>query len=1034
MVDYRQSQRVIRLKTSLPEDHLLPVAVEGYEAVSSPFRFDVEFWVPRGVDLSYDTLLDRSATLTLAPSQDHPRFVHGIVDSVKQIGWDERFHKYVARMVPSFSLLKNTVRSRVFQDMSVPEILREVLKGMHVREELSETYLPHDHCFQYESDFDFASRLMEEQGIYYLFRHTRDKHELVLSDKSIHAGEIHGQPSVAYARDQRLVRSEWTINRFRKRQALRSASVTVRDYHFQRPDDSLESRHTSNSTVAVGKQRHRLDLNVGDLYEPWGNFANRFDETNVGGGTRPDGLSSLTQESQRIARIRSEEEAAQSLLISGASDHVHLLPGHRFELTKHPHADDSYFLVEVRHRLRAESYIADGPDRDEAYANTFEGIPARVPYRPRRLTPIPTIAAQPALVVGPPGEEIFVDKYGRIKVQFYWDRDGKLDPRSSCWLRVLNSMAGSGYGSYVSPRVGQEVLVEFLYGDCDHPVALGGLYNSEQTQPFSTPFNRTQLGIRSQTVGGDKDRFSGLAFEDSQGVELVHTHASKNMIYSATGNHHINTGQGHYENHGTGRNAIVGGFFGLTDMSVPTQKKGSGGGSGDDFEEHDSAGEWNTGSEGTIAADMDLVYGVKLQTALGLYFEPILGIHLCTVFNPIGLFSAVFSPLVKEASAAALAAGPLPFLAGWSFPLTGQGNCFGHCATSTTMVYGAAYKLYRGPYVEGKYDKISEATTLTKVAAGLYFTAAVTFPFILAALPQVNSDSHGWQWQDYVDVLVMGLLMVLYNLWFTAETTQWYIDHNAANLVTWSIIWTKLCTAAAAAGAAAGTFLYEGLVLMGENYGAMGQAMMMGGIPMGATSIVEDAELSALTVEGVPSMDSTDGNIAISSPGFQFVSDPDITDVMNLISLTACGIDDLGGIIGVQGNQAVNMQAGELVNVGLFAETEVGTITIDAGEGGTTRICSGPEELPMITVNPTGIEWISLTEISLTCDTSELSLNAASIIFESGGSNIEVTPAAININAPALNVTADAEIFRVTPEMSVTGADHNQVYVEHEAE
>ena len=311
-----------------------------------------------------------------------------------------------------------------------------------------------------------------------------------------------------------------------------TGGVALWDHCFEMPGKNFESKPTIQKSVAIGTKTHSLTAGGGDKFEFYdypGAFAGRFEGIDPGGGDQAAKLSKIFDDSTRTAGIRMEEIAATSVRIYGKSDCPQLTPGHTFKLAEHYDADGEYLVTRVQHTATQDNQAAGGEEFE--YSNEFECLPKALPFRPEQVTPKPTVqGAQTATVVGPAGAEIFTDKYGRVKVQFHWDREGKQDAKSSCWIRVGTPWAGAKWGMIHIPRVGQEVVVDYLEGDPDQPIIVGGVYNAEQMPPWTLPDNMTQSGILSRsTKGGGPANANALRFEDKKGSEQVWLHAEKNQ-------------------------------------------------------------------------------------------------------------------------------------------------------------------------------------------------------------------------------------------------------------------------------------------------------------------------------------------------------------------------------------------------------------------------------------------------------------------------------------------------------------------------
>jgi type VI secretion system secreted protein VgrG len=437
-------------------------------------------------------------------------------------------------VTPQAWLLTRKRQSRIFQYLAVPQILKIVLAGNDVDYQIQGDFQPREYCVQYrESDFDFAARLMEEEGIYFFFRHTESGHTLVLANTP--QGHPDCKPNtVIYEEILGGNRPEERIHDWQKRQELRSGKSTLWDHNFELPGKNLESKKSTVDTVQSGTVSHKLKVGGNDsleIYDFPGGYANRFDGINRGGGDSADQLQNVFQDGPRTVEIRMQEESAHGLEIRGASTCPQLTPGYRFTLDRHFNADGTYVLTTVEHRATLEGDYRSGAKATAAYENSFTCIPIALPYRPPRITPVPTVnGAQTAVVVGPGGEEIYTDKYGRIKVQFPWDREGKNDGDSSCWVRVATPWAGKQWGMIHIPRIGQEVLVEFVDGSVDHPIVVGSVYNAEQMPPYTLPDNKTQSGVKSRSsLGGAAANYNEIRFEDKKDSEQLLIHAEKDQ-------------------------------------------------------------------------------------------------------------------------------------------------------------------------------------------------------------------------------------------------------------------------------------------------------------------------------------------------------------------------------------------------------------------------------------------------------------------------------------------------------------------------
>src|SRR5262249_12530283 len=389
-------------------------------------------------------------------------------------------------------LWTKNVQSRIFQQKSVPDILKEVLKGLDFSSEIQGTFEPRDYCVQYrESDFDFASRLMEEEGIYYFFKHTSDGHKLVLANTPQSHPAVAGPAQIKYEEIHGASREDERINEWIKSQEIRTAKQTLRDHCFELPTDDLEEAKPIVESVQVGKVSHKFKVGANSSLENYdfpGRYAQRFDGIDPGGSPQSSNIQKIFPDKKRTVDIRIQEEATPGLVVEAQSDCRLLTSGHKFTLSGHFDADGSYVVTELDHTASIEGSYVQDTRKGTVYANTFHCIPAALVYRPQRRTPKARVdGTQTAVVVGPAGKEIFTDKYGRVKVQFFWDRQGKKDANSSCWIRVGTLWGGKQWGGIHVPRIGQEVIVAFEEGDPDQPIIVGSVYNADQMPPYALP-------------------------------------------------------------------------------------------------------------------------------------------------------------------------------------------------------------------------------------------------------------------------------------------------------------------------------------------------------------------------------------------------------------------------------------------------------------------------------------------------------------------------------------------------------------------
>jgi len=504
---YTQANRSMRVATPLGPDKLLLVEFSGTEAISELFQFHLTMLAENATKIEFDKLIGQPIGVEIEMPDNKKRHFNGICARLSEGRRDETFTHYRMEIVPLFWLLARRVQSRIFQQIAVPDILKEVLKGLDVRWEIQGKFFERDYCVQYrESDFAFASRMMEEEGIYYYFTHSAKGHTMVVANTPQSHVDTPEVAKAVYDTEKGGNRPDMRVTNWEKVQELRSGKVTLWDNCFELPQQPLEAQKTIQESVPVGKVTHKLKVANNEnleIYDYPGAYAQRFDGVDPGGGDRAGDLKKIFEDNVRVAKLRAEREAAGSLVIRGNSCCRQFCAGHKFALERHFNADSSYVLTSVNHDAKLATDYRSGQGETLAYGNSFTCIPMALPYRPPSKTPKPTVGGtQTATVVGPPGEIIFCDKYGRVKVQFHWDRHGKKNAGSSCWIRVSSTWGGAGWGGMFIPHVGQEVIVDFEEGDPDRPLIIGRVYNAECMPPLELPANKTKSALRDH--GGNE--------------------------------------------------------------------------------------------------------------------------------------------------------------------------------------------------------------------------------------------------------------------------------------------------------------------------------------------------------------------------------------------------------------------------------------------------------------------------------------------------------------------------------------------------
>jgi type VI secretion system secreted protein VgrG len=508
---YAQEKRLIQIDTSLGPDVLLLKSFGGHEAISRLFAFSLDL-LSEDASISFDQIVGQRVSISITQVSGEKRYINGFVSRFSQSGADARFTHYHAEVVPWLWFLTRTAACRIFQNMTVPDIITKVFKDLgfsDFKNSVQGTYEQWEYCVQYrETAFNFVSRLMEQEGIYYFFEHEKDKHTLVLADRPNTHKPCPGQPKgrVDFTAGG-LVMDEDVVHDWQIEQELRTGKYSLKDYNFETPSTDLGVKEPSIINVD-GNSKY-------EIYDYPGEYA-------------------MKAEGETIAKTRMQEEETTQLLATGSSNCRGFVSGFRFDLEGHSRRDmnKSYVLTEVHHSAsEGESYYDESASDEEQYSNSFTCIPHSVPFRPVRITPKPFVQGpQTAVVVGKSGEEIWVDKYGRVKVQFHWDREGKKDENSSCWVRVSQPWAGKNWGAMWIPRIGQEVIIDFLEGDPDQPIITGRVYNAEQMPPYGLPDNQTRSTFMSRSSkGGGSANYNEIRFEDKKGSEQIFLNAEKDM-------------------------------------------------------------------------------------------------------------------------------------------------------------------------------------------------------------------------------------------------------------------------------------------------------------------------------------------------------------------------------------------------------------------------------------------------------------------------------------------------------------------------
>jgi len=502
-----QKNRELAIETPLGEDALLLTSVSGTEALGRPFEYRLEL-ASENRQIKAADIVGQNVTIRLDLLAGGSRYFNGHISRFTQLTTAGQLARYRATVVPWLWFLGRTANCRMFQDKTVPDIIKQVFRDhgfTNFEDGLSSQYRKWEYCVQYrETDLAFVSRLMEHEGIYYFFRHENGKHSLVLADSyGAHEpypdfAELTYQPADKGTTSAEYV-SDWVVESH-----LQPGSYALNDFDFENTQRDLQAR------AKIGRGHTLAEF---EMYDYPGDY------TETGDG-------------EEYARKRIQELQAQYEVATARSDARGICAGFTFSLASHPRADQNreYLISSANYTIKGDEIFSAGTGGSELiYSCDFTAIESSQPFRSPRTTPKPSISGpQTAIVVGPSGEEVHTDQYGRVKVKFHWDRYSNADENSSCWIRVAQIWAGKNWGGMYIPRIGQEVIVEFLEGNPDRPIITGRVYNAQAKPPYDLPGNKTMSTLKSNSSKGG-DGFNEIRFEDKKGEEQIYVHAEKNL-------------------------------------------------------------------------------------------------------------------------------------------------------------------------------------------------------------------------------------------------------------------------------------------------------------------------------------------------------------------------------------------------------------------------------------------------------------------------------------------------------------------------
>jgi type VI secretion system secreted protein VgrG len=505
-----QQERMLKLSTPLGEDVLLLTGFTGQEEISRLFRFQLEM-ISDNNGIAAADIVGKNVTFSVELSDGSPRFFNGFVNQFVAGDEEHGRRNYRAEVVPWLWFLTQTADCRLFQDKTIKDIIETIFGDLGFSDYKFDLQLDHkkwEYCVQYrETDFNFVSRLMEQEGVSYWFKHADGKHEMVISD---HKGAYYDliEKEVEYPPNVGGVSITDHITSWEHRYEFRPGKWAQTDYNFKTPSTNLMSSEPSV-----------VSLPGIDKYEIY-DYPGEFPDKGVG---------------KTETKLRMEEEEVAHDIVQASSQCKSFSPGGKFKITVHRCSSEegkSFAVTKIRHSATEPmAYETGGSAVNSDYSNSFSCIPDSVVFRAARITPKPLVSGvQTAVVTGPAGEEIYTDEFGRVKVQFHWDREGKKDENSSCWIRVSQNWAGKNWGIVFNPRIGQEVIVDFLEGDPDRPIIVGRVYNATNMPPYELPANQTLSVIKSRSSKeGSPENYNEIRLEDKKGEEQVFIHAEKNQ-------------------------------------------------------------------------------------------------------------------------------------------------------------------------------------------------------------------------------------------------------------------------------------------------------------------------------------------------------------------------------------------------------------------------------------------------------------------------------------------------------------------------
>ncbi|QDU61283.1 Phage-related baseplate assembly protein [Planctomycetes bacterium Pan216] len=830
MSSFSQAERPLRLKTSLADDALMIHRLRGREAVGDLYRFELDLVAANETEIPFDRLLGHSATITIDIPGQSKRHVNGIIAEFQRGHTGPSLTSYRAVLVPKLWLLTKDFRSRVFQRKTAVEIALKLMRDAGIDAEAHSlgSLTSQNYSVQYrESTFNFIQRILQECGLFYNWRHSKDSHRLVILDSlenthSVDGGAWAFHPITGGARRTGVIRS-WEVH-----QELTPGSFSVRDRAFQLRDQLVSSMAPILEKVELGTQSKTLLTESNkkvEVSEHGPEFAQWFDDVGPQGEEQSGDLNSIYSESQRVVRILMERHAADSIWVRGSSDIGAFTAGKLVEAKSTPGGEGTFLFRDVEH-LATQPLPTSSGEEAFSYVNQFRAQPTTLPYRPKLTYEKPLAGPEPATVVGPREGHPHVDKHGRVRVCFSWSDDES--ENQSCWMRVGHAWAGNRRGHVHLPRAGDEVVVNFYQQDPDRPYVDHSMHNAKNLHPRDLPDNNSQSVFRSSGLG-DSAESTSIMMDDS--TSHLHMFSSNDMSQTLGRNFYHNTGGAHQSNissfrskyvgseiakevnpsstesstsdsadsdssgqtsyqkahakimeeahkrglghhlSGSSRSTDAGGTRGSTDSGTTSGTGAMGDGSWSD-------GVYEPGDDtfGEIATDSELTWGIAQSGVVGVFDSLTIGIGEFVTFNPIGL-SFMF------ASDLSVAAETTSALTGWGALLAPQvqGTLYNTFGAFTAGTYGPQTLVSHGPMImynggSGLLFNKSATSIAACIFALLFLVVSIFQRYVNYWVDHKSTLDISKSWQIVIFEL---LTLVIQSTWYQLETITYFISENA---------------------------------------------------------------------------------------------------------------------------------------------------------------------------------------------------------------------------------------------------------------